>query len=228
MQKNQLNEMLENAVHFGHKTTKWNPKMKKYIYGAKSGIHIFDLEKSAECLDKACEYLKQTSASGKNVLLVSTKLQASSMIENAAKETGMPYVVHKWIGGLLTNFATMKKRIAYFNKLSDENKSGELSKYTKKEIANLKKELTKLEAGLGGVKDLTRMPDAIFVADVVRDRIVIREANRLNIPVIGICDSNADPDGIAYPIPGNDDSVKSLAYLINAVKSAILAGRKSK
>lgn len=228
MPKDLLSEMLENSVHFGHKTTKWNPKMKKYIFGVKNGIHIFDLEKTAECLDKATDFLQQNSAAGKTILLVSTKLQAADLIESAAKEINMPYVVHKWIGGLLTNFATMKKRISYFNKLWNEDKAGELSKYTKKEASKLKKELTKLQAGLGGVKTLDKMPDVIFLADVVRDRIVVKEANRLKIPVVGICDTNSDPDGIAYPIPANDDAVKSLTYLINTVKDAILAGRKSK
>lgn len=225
MAQNDLKEMLDAAVHFGHKTQKWNPKMKKFIYGAKNGIHIFDLQKSKDYLDKATEYLKNISANGKKILLVSTKPQAAQLILDMAAETRMPYVIHKWIGGLLTNFSTVKQRIRYFKSLMDQEKTGELEKYTKKEASQIKKAVTKLEASLGGVKDLDRLPDVVFVADVVRDKIVVKEANKLKIPVVAIVDTNADPDGVLYPIPGNDDAIKSLTYLINKVKSAIIEGR---
>lgn len=220
-----MKQMLESAVHFGHKTQKWNPKMRRYLYGSKNGVHIFDLQKTQDCLVKAVEFLKHSAASGKNILLVSTKPQASQYIVEAANDSHMPYVVHKWMGGLLTNFGTMKVRIRYFRTLKDQEKSGEFDKYTKKEASGLRKQIIKLEAALGGVRDLDRLPDVVFVADAVRDRIAIREANKMKIPVVAICDSNADPDGVAYPIPGNDDAVKSLTYLINAVKDAILAGK---
>lgn len=220
-----LKEMLESAVHFGHKTQKWNPKMKKYLYTEKNGIHIFDLQKTQDCLDKAVEFLKGCAASGKRVLLVSTKPQAAHLIIDAANATKMPYVVHKWMGGLLTNFSTMKQRIRYFRTLREQEKSGEFEKYTKKEASDLKKVIVKLNDALGGVRDLDRLPDVVFVADVVRDRIVVKEANKMKIPVVAIVDSNADPDGIAHPIPGNDDAVKSLTYLISAVKNAMLVGK---
>ncbi|MBP7058468.1 30S ribosomal protein S2 [Candidatus Gracilibacteria bacterium] len=225
MAQNDLKEMLDAAVHFGHKTQKWNPKMKKYIFGSRNGIHIFDLAKSKDCLDKAMEYLKMVSASGKKVLLVSTKPQAAQLILETAEATNMPYVIHKWIGGLITNFSTIKQRIKYLRNLKEQEKTGEIEKYTKKEASDIKKNIIKLEAALGGVKDLDRVPDVIFVADAVRDQIVIKEANKVKVPVVAIVDSNADPDGVAYPIPGNDDAIKSLTYLINKVKSAIMEGR---
>jgi small subunit ribosomal protein S2 len=221
-----LKEMLEAAVHFGHKTQKWNPKMRKFIYGEKNGIHLFDLQKTQQCLVNAVEFLKHESASGKNILLVSTKPQAAQLIVEMGSSTRMPYVVHKWLGGLLTNFSTMKQRIRYFRSLLEQEKTGEFAKYTKKEASGLKKTIEKLEAALGGVRELDRLPDVVFVADAVRDKIAIREANKMKIPVVAIVDSNADPDGVAYPIPGNDDAVKSLTYLITAVKNAILEGEK--
>lgn len=200
--------------------------MKRYIYGSKNGIHIFNLEKTQEYLNKTMEFLGATSAGGKKVLLVSTKPQAARLILETAEATQMPYVVHKWIGGLLTNFSTIKQRIKYLKSLKDQEKTGELEKYTKKEASELKKTIIKLENTLGGVKDLERLPDVVFVADVVRDRIVVEEANKLKIPVVAIVDSNGDPDGIAYPIPGNDDAIKSLTYLINKVKSAIIEAKR--
>jgi len=222
----ELKDMLEAAVHFGHKTQKWNPKMRRYLYGERNGIHIFDLVKTQECLIKALDFLKNTAASGKTILLVSTKPQAMQLMVEAANETKMPYVVHKWMGGLLTNWSTMKLRIRYLRTLKEQEKSGGFDKYTKKEASELRKTIEKLESALGGVSSLERLPDVVFVADALRDKIAVKEANKVKIPVVAILDSNSDPDGIAYPIPGNDDAVKSLAYLINAMKGAILEGRK--
>jgi len=226
MAKDQLQEMLESAVHFGHKPTKWNPRMKKYIYGVNNGVHVIDLQKSADCLAKAGEYLKRETMNGKRILLVSTKPQATKLILETARETGMPYVVNKWMGGLLTNFSTIKRRIQYYKKLKEEERTGDFDKYTKKEASQLKKVMVKLESALGGVIDMDRLPDIIFVADVVRDHIAVNEANKLNIPVVGIADTNADPDKLKYPIPGNDDAIKSLTYLINAVKKSIAVRNK--
>ncbi|MFC1750517.1 30S ribosomal protein S2 [Pseudomonadota bacterium] len=223
-----IKDMLEAAVHFGHKTQKWNPKMRPYIFGVKNNIHIFDLQKSMDSLKKALEYVRQLSAEGKTILLVSTKQQAAALIVEVAKETKMPYVINKWMPGLLTNFSTMKRRIKYLNDLIEQEKTGELEKYTKKEASDFKKDITKLEVALGGVKTVRKLPDALFVADIVRDDTTVKEANKLGIPVIGITDTNADPDTVTYPIPGNDDAIKSLTYLITAVKDAILEGRKSK
>lgn len=226
MAKDQLQEMLESAVHFGHKPTKWNPRMKKYIYGVNNGVHIIDLQKSADCLAKAGEYLRRETMNGKRVLFVSTKPQATKLILETARETGMPYVVNKWMGGLLTNFSTIKRRIQYYKKLKEEQRTGDFDKYTKKEASQLKKVMVKLESALGGVIDMDRLPDIIFVADVVRDHITVKEANKLNIPVVGIADTNADPDKLKFPIPGNDDAIKSLTYLINAVKKSIAVRNK--
>lgn len=228
MAQDQVQEMLNAAVHFGHKTQKWNPKMRPFIYGSRNGIHFLDLYKTQECLEKAQEFLKHMVESGKNVLLVSTKPQAAQLIMDAAKEANMPYVVHKWMGGLLTNFGTMKHRIRYYRKLRDEEKSGDFDKYTKKEATQLRKEIAKLGTALGGVRDMEKLPDIIFVADAVRDKNAVQEAIKLRIPVVAVLDSNADPEGIDYPIPGNDDAIKSLTYLITAVKSAILQGKGSK
>lgn len=225
MKQADLKEMLEAAVHFGHKTQRWNPKMRRYLYGERNGVHIFDLQKTQEMLEKALEYLKHASANGKIVLLVSTKPQAAHLIVDAAEATKMPYVVHKWMGGLLTNFSTMKQRIRYLRTLREQEKNGEFEKYTKKEASELRKVIAKLDNALGGVRNLDRLPDVVFVVDAVRDRIAIKEANKVKIPVVAIVDSNADPDGVAHPIPGNDDAVKSLTYLISGVKNAMLEGK---
>lgn len=226
MSKTNVKEMMDAALHFGHQTQRWNPKMKPFLYGSKNGIHIFDLEKTATHLDAALEFLKQTSASGRMVMLASTKPQAARLIMEAAKEAHMPYVVHKWMPGLLTNFTTIKKRIKYFNDLLDQEKSGELEKYTKKEIARIKKELVKLQDAFGGVREMDRLPAVIFVADVVRDRIIVNEANKVKIPVVAITDSNADPDGVNYAIPANDDAVSSLGYVITKVKEALVSAKQ--
>ncbi|MCA9373671.1 MAG: 30S ribosomal protein S2 [Candidatus Gracilibacteria bacterium] len=228
MAQSEIQSMLDAAVHFGHKTQKWNPRMRPFIYGSRNGIHFIDLQKSLEYMEKAHEFLQRASAEGKTVLLVCTKPQAFDLIKAAAKETSMPYVVNKWIGGLLTNFDTMKQRIRHFKKLRDEEESGEFEKYKKKEASKLRKEIIKLESALGGVREMDRLPDAIFVADVVRDSNAVHEAKKLGIPIVGICDTNANPEEIDFPIPGNDDAIKSLTYLIEGVKGAILKGKKSK
>lgn len=217
--------MMDAALHFGHQTHRWNPKMKPFLHGQKNGIHIFNLDKTAIYLDKALEFVKLTVASGKTIMIASTKPQATSMVISAAREGGMLFVVSKWMPGLLTNFTTMKKRIHYFNELVRQEKTGELDKYTKKEISKLKKEIVKLEVAFGGVSDMDKMPAAIFVIDVVRDRIIVKEANKMKIPVIGIVDSNADPDGIDYPIPANDDAVSALKYIMAAFTAAAKEGK---
>lgn len=222
MPKDDIKEMLEAAVHFGHKTQKWNPNMKKFIYGAKNGIHIFDLFKTQEALKEATAYLNESVKTGKKVMIVCTKPQAAALVEDLGVSTNMPYVSRKWMGGLLTNFSTMKLRIKYYQKLRKEEKDGEFTKYTKKEAAGLKKDMAKLENALGGVRDMEKLPDVVFVADAVRDRIAVNEANKLNIPVVAIVDSNANPIGISYPIPGNDDAIKSLTYFLGKVKLSML------
>jgi small subunit ribosomal protein S2 len=228
MSKNVVKEMMDAAMHFGHQTQRWNPKMKPFLYGSKNGIHIFDLEQTAVYMDKAVEFLKQAAATGKTVMLASTKPQAARLIMDAAKTARMPYVVNKWMPGLFTNFSTIKKRIKYFNDLLDQEKNGELEKYTKKEISRIKKELVKLQDAFGGVRELDRLPSIVFVADVVRDRIIVKEANKMKIAVVAITDSNADPDGVDYPIPANDDAISSLTYVVTKVKEALVEGKGTK
>ncbi|MCC7432604.1 30S ribosomal protein S2 [Candidatus Peregrinibacteria bacterium] len=228
MSKNIVKEMMDAAMHFGHQTQRWNPKMKPYLYGSKNGIHIFDLEKTAALLDKAMEFLKQTSASGRTIMLASTKPQAARLIMEASKEAHLPYVVNKWMPGLFTNFTTIKKRIKYFNDLYEQEKSGELEKYTKKEQARFKKELIKLQDAFGGVRELDKLPAVVFVADVVRDRIIVKEANKMKIMVVAITDSNSDPDGVDFPIPANDDAISSLTFVVNKLRNSLSEAKGKK
>ncbi len=221
-----LKEMAENAVHFGHPTHKWNPKMKKYLYGKRHGIHIFDLKQTAKYLIEALDFLSNASRAKKQILFVGTKQQCHAKLREIKEDTGMPIVTDKWIPGLLTNFKTIKSRIDYFKKLKEDDASGALSKYTKKEQVKLRKKIQELSASLSGVEDMTDIPDVLFVTDVVRDHIAVNEARRLKIPVVAIVDSNADPDVIDYMIPANDDAIKSIAYLLGLVKEAITVKAK--
>ena len=227
MSKQEIQKMFESAVHIGHRTHKWNPRMRKFIYGERNNIHVINLEKTNEYLEKALMFLAKTLSEGKIILFVSTKPQSITLLEETAKECGMPFVASKWIPGLLTNFATIKTRIRYLAELKAQEASGEFEKYTKKEVSKLKKIIDKLQASLGGVQNLNSMPDVVFVFDIVRDKIVVTEARKLKIPVVAIVDTNADPVSVDYPIPGNDDSLKSLGYFMDRVKRTILAERKS-
>jgi small subunit ribosomal protein S2 len=228
MSKQECQVMFENSVHIGHRSQKWNPKMKKFIYCEKNGIHIINLEKTVEYLDKALVFLSKLANEGKTVLFVSTKPQSVKLLEETAKECHMPYVVSKWIPGLLTNFGTVKTRIKYLADLKAQEKGGEFDKYTKKEVSNFKKAMEKLEIALGGVQNMFDLPDAVFIVDAVRDHIVVEEASRLGIPVVAIVDTNADPTVVTYPIPGNDDAVKSLVYFFNKVKGVFQKSSKTK
>jgi small subunit ribosomal protein S2 len=226
--KDVIKRMLDHAVHFGHRTHKWNPLMKKYIYGQRKGIHIFDLEKTYDALGKAVGLLKKAVSEGKVVLFVGTKPQAYKIITEAATKCQMPYVAHKWVGGLLTNYATIKKRIDYLKKLKAQDGSGELEKYTKKEVVEFRKQINKLEAALGGLESMEGVPDILFAVDAVRDDIAVKEANRLGIPVIAVTDSNADPSKIDYVLPGNDDAISSLEFFVGEIANAIEGSKKSK
>lgn len=218
-----LQAMAKAALHFGHPTHKWNPKMKPYIYDKKYGIHIFDLQKTAKKLLEALEFLASSARQGKNVLLVGTKQQARRLLQIIQEETGHFIVTDKWIPGLLTNWKTIKQRINYFKKLKEDDASGGLAKYTKKEQSKLRKKIQDLSVSLSGVENMKGVPDVVFVTDVLRDRIVVKEANRLSIPVVGIVDTNADPEGVDYVIPANDDALKSLTYVLDLVKEALKA-----
>ena len=222
-----LEEMLVAACHFGHKVSKWNPKMHSYIFTKRDGIHIFDLTKTYEALVKALEFLKEASAAGKTILLVSTKLQAAKMLAEYAEKCGCPNVTRKWMPGLLTNFETIRKRIKYFKDLKEQKASGEWEKYTKKERLELDRTMQKLDGAFSGVEGMSRLPDVVVVVDSVRDILALKEARRLKITTVGICDSNADPDLLTYPIPGNDDAVKALRFFIEKIAGAIEEGKKS-
>lgn len=224
--KKVLEDMLTAACHFGHRVARWNPKMRRYIYTTRDGIHIFDVTKIQECLGRACEFLDETAAKGKLILMVSTKLQATKLVTESAIDAGCPYVTRKWMPGLLTNFETIRKRIKYFKELKEQKQTGSLEKYTKKEQLELTRALEKLQDAFGGVENMTRLPDVVVVLDAVRDVLALREAKKLGIPTVGICDSNADPDLLTYPIPGNDDAVKSLWFFMNAIKDAIKTGAR--
>lgn len=218
--------MLAAACHFGHRVSKWNPKMRSYIYTKREGIHIFDLTKTYEALMRALDFLRESAASGKTILLVSTKLQATKLVAEAAKRCSCPCVTRKWMPGLLTNFETIRKRVKYFKDLKEQKDSGEWQKYTKKEALDLSRILDKLEEAFSGVENMNHTPDVVVVFDSIRDVLALREARRLKITTVGICDSNADPDLLTYPIPGNDDAIKSLRFFVDKVTDAIEEGKK--
>ena len=220
--------MLANAVHFGHRTSKWNPKMAPYLHTKRNGVHIFDLNQTYQGLKAATDFLRQAASQGKTVLFVSTKQQAVGLIAQEAEKCGMPYVTSKWIPGLLTNFKTIRARVRYLQKLKEDRENGEFEKYTKKEARTLSKQIDKLEVALGGVESLEKVPDVVFVLDVVRDKVAVKEAKRIGATLVAVTDSNANPDGVDFPIPGNDDAVKSIAYLVTQLSAAIQEGRKAK
>lgn len=215
-------ELISAACHFGHRKEKWNPKMKKNLFGVRRGIHIFDLEKTHLALQKACDELRSMQKAGKTILFVSTKLQALSAIEQTSRALGQPVVTKKWVPGLLTNWSTIKNRIRYYLDLQQSFRTGDVEKYTKKEQVVLRKELAKLDAGFSGVAGMKGLPDAVFIIDAVRDRVAVLEARKLGIPVFGICDSNADPDDFKVYIPANDDAVKSINIILAAIESELV------
>ncbi len=214
-------DLLAAACHFGHRKEKWNPKMKPYLYGVRKGIHIFELSKTREGLQKCCDALRALQKEGKTILFVSTKQQSIRFLEKLAHESNQPVVTKKWMPGLLTNWSTMKKRIRYYLDLQSSFKTGEIEKYTKKEQVRLRKELAKLDLAFSGVAALSQLPAAVFVVDAVRDNVAVREAKKIHIPVYGICDSNADPDNFTGLIPANDDAVKSIEIILDTVNSEL-------
>ncbi|MCD5383046.1 30S ribosomal protein S2 [Candidatus Gracilibacteria bacterium] len=220
-------EMFVNYCHIGHKTSKWNPKMRQYLYGVKNGVHIFDLEQSAEMFVNVLNQVADLASSGKTILFVSTKPQTKTLLSNIAETTGMPIISQKWMGGLLTNFQTIKQRVALMRKLKDQFETGEISKYTKKEQSQFAKDLEKLTKVLGGIEKMNKVPDAIFVVDGKRDEIALTEANKLGIPVLGIMDSNVNSELYQNGVPANDDAIKSLSFILGHVEAAILANKKS-
>ncbi len=216
-------ELLQAACHIGHRESKWNPKMKPYLYGERKGIHVFNLTKTRELLEKTCEHLSTLQKDGKMILFVSTKQHSTHFLEDLGKATGQPIVTKKWIAGLLTNWKTISRRIKYYLDLQDSFRTGEVEKYTKKEQTQLRKKLAKLDHALAGVAGMTGLPDAVFVVDALRDVIAVREAHTIGVPVFGICDSNADPDFFTVPIPANDDAVNSVKLILETVQQTLLA-----
>jgi small subunit ribosomal protein S2 len=221
-----IKQLLEAGVHFGHRTSRWNPKMKKFIFGSRSGIYIIDLEKVEECLNKAREFLSDITAKGEMVMFVGTKKQAQEVIFQEANRCGMYYVHERWPGGLLTNFATVKKSINRLKEIEKMKEDGTIAKFTKKEASRLEKELGKLKKNFSGIVQMERMPKAIFVVDTKKEETAVREAKRLSIPVVGLIDTNSDPDLVAFPVPGNDDATRSIKMITSLIADSIIEGRK--
>ena len=221
-----MKQLLEAGVHFGHQTRKWNPLMKKYIFTARNDIHILNLEQTSDLIDAAYNYVRDVAASGKTVLFVGTKKQAQEAIKEEAERCGMFYVNNRWLGGCLTNFKTIKTRIERLNKLNQMEKVGEFNLLPKKEVARLKQERDKLEANLGGIKDMRELPGLIFVVDPTKEHICVKEAKALGIPLVGLVDTNCDPSNIDYVIPGNDDAIRSVKLIASAIADAIIEARE--
>ena len=224
MAKITIQTLLDAGCHYGHQTRRWNPKMKPYIFGERNGIYILDLKQTMLGADKAYTFLKETASKGGTVLFVGTKKQAQEPIAAQAERCGMPYINQRWLGGMLTNFVTIRSRIARMEELEAMVEDGRMALLPKKEQAVLSKELAKLQANLGGARTMTALPQAIFVVDSKREEIAIREANRLHIPVVSLLDTNSDPDVIDYGIPANDDAIRSVSLMCELAADAVLAG----
>ncbi|MFO7549043.1 MAG: 30S ribosomal protein S2 [Acidimicrobiia bacterium] len=221
-----MKQLLEAGVHFGHQTRRWNPKMAPYIYGERNGIHIIDLRQTVELIEEAATFVRDLAADGGTVLFVGTKKQAQAPIAEQATAAGMPYVNYRWLGGMLTNFQTIQKRIYYMKELTRMEETGEMNARPKKERLRLRRELAKLQQNLGGVSELTRVPDAIFVVDVNAETTAVKEAERLGLPVVALVDTNCDPDSITYVIPGNDDAIRAAGLVASVIAQACREGRE--
>ncbi|MEE0027756.1 MAG: 30S ribosomal protein S2 [Atopobiaceae bacterium] len=219
-----IHTLLDAGCHYGHQTRRWNPKMRPYIFGERNGIYILDLKQTIINGDRAYTMLRDTAAKGGTVLFVGTKKQAQESIQTQAERAGMPFINQRWLGGMLTNFVTMRSRIDRMEELEAMVEDGRMSAFGKKEQAMLTKELEKLQRNLGGVRNMKALPQAIFVVDTKREEIAVKEANRLHIPVVGLLDTNSDPDLIDYGIPANDDAIRSVALMCELVADAVLAG----
>ena len=221
-----MKQLLEAGVHFGHQTRRWEPKMAEYIFQARNGIHIIDLQKTSKKLDEAYAFLKEQAEEGKTVLFVGTKKQAQECVKEAAEKSGMYYVNQRWLGGTLTNFTTIRKRIDRLEELERMQEDGTFDVLPKKEVILLKKEMEKLEKNLGGIKDMKELPGVMFIVDPKKERIGILEARKLGIPVIGLVDTNCNPEDVDYAIPGNDDAIRAVALIADCMANAIIEGRQ--
>ncbi len=224
-----MRQMLESGVHFGHQTRRWNPKMEPYILTERNGIYIIDLQQTLADIDRAYEYVKQTVTRGGTILFVGTKKQAQEAIEEQAQRVGMPYVNHRWLGGMLTNFATVSKRLAHLKELEQVDfEDGGTSGLTKKELLMKRREKDKLTRTLGGIRDMTKVPTAVWIVDTEKEHLAVAEAQKLGIPVIAILDTNSDPDTVTYGIPGNDDAIRSVSLLTRVIADAAAEGLLAK
>ncbi|MBI2449927.1 MAG: 30S ribosomal protein S2 [Candidatus Nealsonbacteria bacterium] len=221
-------QMAQAGLYFGHKTSKIHPKMKPYIFGARNGVHIFDLDKTKEKLQEVLDLIVKMISDNKMILLVGTKIQIKDLVKKTAEECGLPYVSERWLGGTFTNFHNILKRIEYYKDIENKKATGELEKYTKKERANFDKELQDLEKKFSGIKNLQQLPDVIFVCDMKKDKLAVREAKAKGITVIGISDTNIDPSQADYFIPANDDAASSVRYILEKVKEAVLGTKPKK
>jgi small subunit ribosomal protein S2 len=220
-----MKQLLESGVHFGHQTRRWNPKMKRYIYGERGGIYIIDLQQTIVLLEQACDVVRDIAQRGGTVLFVGTKKQSQDAVQENAVRAGMPYVSHRWLGGLLTNWGTISQRIRRLHELRNQKREGQLELLPTRERLAREGELTKLETNLGGVADMQRLPDAVVIVDLRKEAIGVREANRLGLAVIGLVDTNCDPDEATYVIPGNDDAIRSCNLVLGALADAVLEGK---
>lgn len=221
-----MKQLLEAGVHFGHQTRRWNPKMAEYIFQARNGIHIIDLQKSSKKLDEAYDFLKNQAEEGKTVLFVGTKKQAQECAKEAAEKCGMYYVNQRWLGGTLTNFKTIRNRIKRLTDIEKMQEDGTFEVLPKKEVILLKKEMEKLEKNLGGIKEMTEIPGVMFVVDPNKEKIAILEARKLGIPVIGLVDTNCNPEDVDYAIPGNDDAIRAVKLIMDVMANAVIEGRQ--
>ena len=219
-----MRQLLESGVHFGHQTRRWNPKMKRFIFTERNGIYIIDLQQSLSYIDRAYEFVKETVAHGGSVMFVGTKKQAQEPVAQQASRVGMPYVNHRWLGGMLTNFSTVHKRLQRLKELEELDADSSNSGMTKKELLVLSREREKLDRTLGGIRDMAKVPSAIWVVDTKKEHIAVGEARKLGIPVIAILDTNCDPDEVDFPIPGNDDAIRSVALLTRVIADAVAEG----
>jgi small subunit ribosomal protein S2 len=222
-----MRDLLEAGVHFGHQTNRWNPKMRPYIYGARNGIHIVDLSQTVRLFASAYDFITKRVGKGGSVLFVGTKKQAQETVSEQAERANQYFIVHRWLGGTLTNFQTIRKSIDRLKELDKMSRDGSYEKYTKKEVLNFERERAKLNANVGGIQDMNGLPSALFVLDPKKEEIAIKEANKLKIPVVAVCDTNCDPAGVDYVIPGNDDAIRSIRLFTSAIADACLEGSKS-
>jgi small subunit ribosomal protein S2 len=219
-----IKQLLEAGAHFGHQTGRWHPRMKNYIYTKRNGIHIIDLEKTAVMLDKACAFVKEVVAEGGTILFVGTKKQAQEAVEEEAMRCGMYYVNQRWLGGMLTNFATIQARVDQLVRLEDQKARGELGRLTKKESLKLDEQIERMNRQMGGFKEMTALPSALFIIDPTKERISFAEAKRMGIPVVAIVDTNCNPDDIDYPIPANDDAIRAIKLICSKIADAAIEG----